>query len=51
MPSGFSEDRIDTVLRCKEHRTYMALRKPTADCEPCRKMFADAEKNRRAKRL
>jgi hypothetical protein len=47
MATGYSEQRIDTKLRCGKHRNYMALRKPTADCQPCRDMFADAEKNRR----
>jgi hypothetical protein len=51
MAPGFSEERIDTKLRCPNpnHRTYMALQKPRVVCEPCEKMFADAEKNRRAK--
>ena len=47
MTSGFSESRIDTKLRCAKHPKYMALRKPTADCQPCRDMFANAEKSRR----
>lgn len=46
MPTGYSEERIDTPLRCKKHPKYMALRKPTADCQPCRDMFAAAEKKR-----
>ena len=50
MTAGFSKDKIDTNLRCKKHPKYMALRKPTADCQPCRDMFADAEKSRRVRR-
>jgi hypothetical protein len=50
MASGFSAERIDTKLRCAKHRTYMALRKPTVDCQPCRDMYSDAEKNRLAQK-
>lgn len=32
--------------KCKKHPTYKAIRKPTADCEPCRRMFAEAEAKR-----
>lgn len=36
--------------KCKKHRKYQAIRKPTADCEPCRQMWADAERNRTSKK-
>jgi hypothetical protein len=47
MAAGYSKDKIDTKLTCKKHPKYMALRRPTADCQPCRDMFVDAERNRR----
>ena len=37
---------LDTQLKCKKHPKYQAIRKPTADCEPCRLMFRDAENHR-----
>lgn len=29
------------TMKCNKHPTYKALRKPTADCETCRKMWDD----------
>ncbi len=33
--------------KCKKHPTYKALRAPTADCKACRKMFEEAEIDRK----
>jgi hypothetical protein len=30
--------------RCPKHRTYRAIRRPTADCEPCRLLWARARR-------
>lgn len=32
-------------MKCKKHPKYQAIRKPTADCQPCRDMWV--EKNTR----
>lgn len=29
------------VGKCKKHRTYKVMMRPTADCEPCRKLWAE----------
>ena len=34
MATGYSEQRIDTKLRCGKHRTYMALRKFSVRMRP-----------------
>lgn len=26
-------------LKCPKHPTYKAMRKPTAECSPCRRLF------------
>lgn len=26
-------------MKCRKHPTYKVIRKPTADCEQCRKMW------------
>lgn len=28
-------------MKCKKHPQYKVIRKPTADCEQCRKMWED----------
>ena len=33
------------MAKCKKHPTYMAIRKPTADCKACRNMFSKAHKH------
>lgn len=33
--------------KCKKHPTYKVIRKPTADCEPCRKLWAEKLKERK----
>lgn len=38
---------MSVVLRCKEHPKYQAKRKPTADCDKCRKMWAISEHNQK----
>lgn len=29
--------------QCKQHRTYKAVRKPTADCAACRAMWKEKQ--------
>lgn len=31
------------MSKCKKHPQYKVIRKPTADCEQCRKMWADKQ--------
>ena len=30
---------MSVELKCRTHRSYKAIRKPTADCEDCRRLF------------
>lgn len=31
-------------MKCKKHPQYKVIRKPTADCEQCRKMWEEKQK-------
>lgn len=33
-------------MLCKKHKQYRAIRKPTADCEPCRDAWEMKERGR-----
>lgn len=33
-------------MKCKKHPKYKAVRKPTADCEACRKIYNEKKREK-----